>query len=455
MNKIILKTMIEYKQIQNRRATAEEWLADNPILLDGEIGFDETNNNIKIGDGVRTWAELEYITTDVDLSDYYTKDETDYAIETTKQSLQYEIGDKVDNYVYEAKISDIETVLEGKADKADIPDMNNYVEKGEYEAKMDAVDNAIATKADAEETANRFSSVDNYLEQLHTDVEGKADKSDIPDMDDYVTDERFNDQMKTVKEAIDERVTNTEFGDTVKGLNGRIDGKVDTSVFTTEITNINNALGGKANKADIPSRIGQLENDKGYTTQSYVDNNYVNNQRFEERKEEFQQDLEQKVDKTGLKTINNESILGTGNIEIKGSEIDVDNYYTKSEVDAAIGVVYNFNIATGVEYVLIEQARAILQGIMRGEKVIVEYRNPSNTQFITLSYDYIVDVKNGQIDLVIHNYNETNQNTWYFYGSDLNTLVMQTTFLQIPSNTEVWSFVLEDGTEITKEIYVK
>lgn len=39
-----------------------------------------------------------------------------------------------------------------------------------------------------------------------------------------------------------------------------------------------------------------------------------------------------------IKTINNESILGPGNIEIK---VDLSNYYTRDEIDATIGNINN------------------------------------------------------------------------------------------------------------------
>lgn len=39
-----------------------------------------------------------------------------------------------------------------------------------------------------------------------------------------------------------------------------------------------------------------------------------------------------------IKTINNESILGPGNIEIK---VDLSNYYTREEIDATIGNINN------------------------------------------------------------------------------------------------------------------
>lgn len=48
-------------RMQQRRATALEWDTNNPVLALGEIGFDTTNNTIKIGDGEKTWSELPAI----------------------------------------------------------------------------------------------------------------------------------------------------------------------------------------------------------------------------------------------------------------------------------------------------------------------------------------------------------------------------------------------------------
>jgi len=44
--------------IQLRRGTAAQWSSANPILANGEIAFDTTNNEIKIGDGVTAWSSL-------------------------------------------------------------------------------------------------------------------------------------------------------------------------------------------------------------------------------------------------------------------------------------------------------------------------------------------------------------------------------------------------------------
>lgn len=42
-----------------RRGTTAEWVADNPILGDGEIGYDRTTKIIKMGDGVTAWEDLD------------------------------------------------------------------------------------------------------------------------------------------------------------------------------------------------------------------------------------------------------------------------------------------------------------------------------------------------------------------------------------------------------------
>lgn len=46
------------KRIQQRRATNTVWNNTDPILLNGEIGYNTTNKTIKIGDGVKRYTQL-------------------------------------------------------------------------------------------------------------------------------------------------------------------------------------------------------------------------------------------------------------------------------------------------------------------------------------------------------------------------------------------------------------
>lgn len=43
-----------------RTDTAGNWQKANPVLLRGEIGFEEDNGKIKIGDGKTRWNSLPY-----------------------------------------------------------------------------------------------------------------------------------------------------------------------------------------------------------------------------------------------------------------------------------------------------------------------------------------------------------------------------------------------------------
>lgn len=49
-------------RIQLRRDTAANWTAANPILSEGEAGFETDTNKLKIGNGTSAWANLSYIT---------------------------------------------------------------------------------------------------------------------------------------------------------------------------------------------------------------------------------------------------------------------------------------------------------------------------------------------------------------------------------------------------------
>ena len=47
-------------QIQVRRGTAAAWTSANPILAQGEIGYEIDNHGIKVGDGSTAWDSLSY-----------------------------------------------------------------------------------------------------------------------------------------------------------------------------------------------------------------------------------------------------------------------------------------------------------------------------------------------------------------------------------------------------------
>jgi hypothetical protein len=78
-------------KIQFRRDLATNWTSDNPILADGEPGWETDTDQIKIGDGVTDWNSLGYefggITSHSLLSGLSDDDHVQYLNETRHDSL--------------------------------------------------------------------------------------------------------------------------------------------------------------------------------------------------------------------------------------------------------------------------------------------------------------------------------------------------------------------------------
>ena len=49
-----------------RRSTAASWATRNPVLGEGEPGFEKDTNRLKFGDGFTPWNDLPYFVTDED-----------------------------------------------------------------------------------------------------------------------------------------------------------------------------------------------------------------------------------------------------------------------------------------------------------------------------------------------------------------------------------------------------
>ena len=47
-------------RFQNKRDTAANWTSNDPILLEGEIGYETDTGKMKIGDGTTAWTSLDY-----------------------------------------------------------------------------------------------------------------------------------------------------------------------------------------------------------------------------------------------------------------------------------------------------------------------------------------------------------------------------------------------------------
>lgn len=52
----------QIKRFLLRRGTAAQWTSENPILLEGEQGYETDTGKLKIGDGILSWTSLGYFT---------------------------------------------------------------------------------------------------------------------------------------------------------------------------------------------------------------------------------------------------------------------------------------------------------------------------------------------------------------------------------------------------------
>lgn len=51
-----------YATMQQRNAPSGTWIDENPVLQKGELGFETNTGRYKLGDGVKSWVDLPYVT---------------------------------------------------------------------------------------------------------------------------------------------------------------------------------------------------------------------------------------------------------------------------------------------------------------------------------------------------------------------------------------------------------
>jgi len=64
---------IVIKTIRLKRGTSSSWRRVNPVLLEGEPGFEKDTNKLKIGNGDAAWNDLPYLGGTFDLQNYQGK----------------------------------------------------------------------------------------------------------------------------------------------------------------------------------------------------------------------------------------------------------------------------------------------------------------------------------------------------------------------------------------------
>lgn len=225
--------------------------------------------------------------------------------------------------------TEVDTSLEAKANKTEIPtvptNVSAFTNDAGYLTEHQSLDNYYTkTESDGkyatqvvvnEEIAARI----NDVREVKATLESKADKSEIPNLNGYATEQWVGEQGYLTEH----QPLKTINGETIVG-NGNIDIEETDPIWTAEKVNyytkteVNSSLETKANKTEIPTvptNVSAFTNDAGYLTEHQ-----------------------------SLKTINGETIVGDGNIEItSGEETDPIwnaekvNYSTTEEMNIELG----------------------------------------------------------------------------------------------------------------------
>jgi hypothetical protein len=111
-------------KIQVRRDSSADWTTINPVLSEGEIGFETDSGKFKIGNGSSAWSALDYFIDSSDLSAYLTASSasttylTQASASTTYQPKVTNVDDTEIGYL-NGVTSLIQTQIDSKLNKID------------------------------------------------------------------------------------------------------------------------------------------------------------------------------------------------------------------------------------------------------------------------------------------------------------------------------------------------
>ena len=175
--------------MQQRRGTAAQWTAANPILASGEIGFETDTNKFKMGNGSSTWTTLEYYSNAAELRSAINNliDAAPGTLDTLKE-LAESIGNDADFAATVATHTSATTNVHGIADTsllATISGVTSAISESRSVSAADATSKAngavAAAAIDATSKANAAASAAATALSNHeadtTNIHGIADTS--------------------------------------------------------------------------------------------------------------------------------------------------------------------------------------------------------------------------------------------------------------------------------------
>lgn len=282
-------------------------------LLVSGTNIKTINNQSILGNG-----NIEITGGEVDLTNYYTKTEADEIFATTTQ-VNHQAAD----------ISALQTDMRGKqatlVSGENIKTINSQSILGSGDLTISGV---------SEEQAQEIAKIPT----LETELAKKANANDVPIV-----------QTKPIGRTINYIYSSGNMISSDNSVVSNIkNSKADADTLNVDIYNWGGGIGkilelpsATTTAAGVMSAADKTKLDsipETIPSQSEIDGIAANVSALETAMDGKQPTL---VSGTNIKTINNQSILGEGNIEITGGDVDLTNYYTKTETDTKLDAKQN------------------------------------------------------------------------------------------------------------------
>lgn len=325
----------------------EGLLLYNAHYIIDSIDYDknyETNYFIKNSVSTSSSADTYYSKVEIDILlsakankiDVYTKSEVDAKINDAI------VGGEVDLSNYYNK-PEVDELLSDKANVVDIPSIEHLATKDELNSKADANNVYSKTEVDKKiDDAVIGGEVDlsNYYDkgEVDTMLSIKANITDIPSVENLAT----KDEVKLkadannvyTKSEVDKMIDEIETsGGTVDLSNYYNKGEVDLKLSSKANSNDVYSKSETYSKSEIDKKIDDIETSgetvdlSNYYTKSESNSKFATIASVDNKQDKL-------VSGFSIKTINGQSLLGTGNITISGGgSVDLSNYYTKTETE--------------------------------------------------------------------------------------------------------------------------
>lgn len=289
------------------------------------------------------------------------------------------VSELVNDSQYQTK-ANLDTALASKANASDIPTKTSQLANDSGFTTATEVSTTYATKAEVPTKTSQLTNDSTYQTKanLDTALATKADKSSLASKQDKLV---SGTNIKTInnQSLLGSGNISIESGTSItvdSALSATSENPVQNKVIT-------NTLQTKANASDIPTKVSQLENDSKFATQTAVATGLatkadkdsltslegsVSTLETTVRNQDKSiianaQAIQGKQDKlesgVNIKTINNQSILGSGNISIEGggSTVVVDDALSNTSENPVQNKVITARV-TSIESSLASKANA-------------------------------------------------------------------------------------------------